>query len=827
MDERVGGEHTEFKLPMLGKSMKLSRLPGQDPKRSYGVVWDACRQPGEGWGYVFEFSGKRRGRVLAWLTADGAAYACDEPLSYVPEGEPGVLVSHFPEDENAGQVEARNGAGLPLRVVSRYRRAPVLGTFAFEQPAYDMGAYAGRSLDLRTFLAVCFLAFVHLPSESGAAAPVGCMADVVDDLLKPPLPDACDLLVHRVRSAQPGTVSGFELYAARLLEEAGSARLRSIAAHADIEAGRLSSTGLVWMHFNEGELDGAERAVVLGVESALNRLILIEGSVRALDGAGALYAGYDEGFCSQQDWRALCSVASEAGALVRGCERDNPLREVLDAQAAQGGEWDVRTRFAQACERLRLPYRLEYRFDVDVAAGALAVECSVPLPELFPATRWDAVRGAWTDARMLRGWAASAYAMQLTALLAAAAFGAGIGMSRAYVTVRVGGVDGPSGMSLAFDRIAFMAHVLPLIASGALSAASAACDPAAVLAMLAPADRSAAFLDNGFFGVAAPLDAGMANRRPALWEDDRALPDFLVGALRADRACELDVLHDEDAELTAQVAAALEEGESSPLASIALLEEIAARAEEREQARGEAAADGGRIPLYCANPAARALVGLLDGDANVRYRKSSDAAFAARAGLSRLYLQIGDASLALEAAEACLSLAPTSLPSYLDAVYVHMEEERFGEAEALLRKALRFAVNRGDSSYACYRLAFALWRQGRFDQALACYVAVANGHGALAEQAESELADLMEQEGLHERPSLEAASCALRADSVPAAPSREATRLLAQATVGLADAGILKAAAPLAYAVAQVTADDALIATARSLEDGVSNATTP
>ena len=824
------GDRAEFKLPMLGKCMKLRPLPDQDPRREYGVIWDSCRQPGEGWGYVFEFTGKRRGRILAWMTAGGAAYACDEPLAYVPEGEPDVLASRLPEDENAGQVEARSGRGLPLRLASRYRRVPRTGSFAFEQPACDLGSYAGSKLDLRTFLAVAFLAFVHLPQESGAAVPCGRMADVVDDLLKPPLPDACDLLVHRVRSARPGGASGFELYAARLLEEAGSSRLRAIAAHADIGAGRLSTTGLAWLRFDEDALDGEERNAVLAVESALNRLALIEASVAAADGAGALYAGYDEGFCSELDWRALCGIAAGAGALARGSGQPNEPRGMFGVQAAQGGEWDVRTRFAQACEGLRLPFRLEYRFDADAAAGVLAVECSAPLPGAFPAARWDAARAMWEDVRALRGWAASAYAMRLAAVLAAAAFGAGIGMARAVVTVRPGSLGGQAGMSLAFDRIPFLADVLPRIEAGALADPAVACDPAAVLALLDPADRSTAFLENGFFATVQPLDAGLAERRP-LWMDERPLPASLSATLRADRACELDVLHDEDADLTALVAEALEGAESSPLASIAVLEELSARVGERECGRGlgaEAAdgapaasaapAGGGRMPLYCANPAARALVALADGDAGTRYRKASDAAFAAHSGLSRLYLKVGDAPRALEAAEACRSSAPTSLPGYLDAVSVHMEGGRFAEAEALLRRAQRFAVSRAESFYLCYRLAYALWRQGRVEQALACYAAVADGGGAMAGQAEAEMADLMKQEGLRQRPSPEAAAAALRADGIAAVPSGEAAELLAQVAVGLADAGLLEAAAPLALAAAQITGDDALLAAARSLE---------
>ncbi|WP_080802699.1 tetratricopeptide repeat protein [Arabiibacter massiliensis] len=824
-------EQAEFKLPLLGKSLKLKPLPGQDPRREYGVIWDACRQPGEGWGYVFEFTGRRAGRILAWLTAAGAAYACDGPLAFVPDGEPQVLASHLPDNENVGQVEAR-GVGLPLRMVSRFVRSPHTGTFTFEQPARDVGPYAGASLDMRTFMAVGFLAFVHIPQTMGAPAVGGRAADVIDSLLRPPLPDSLDILVRRVRSAAPGGVSGFELYAARLLEEAGSARLRSLASRTGVEVVRLSSTGLVWLRFDEAVVDAEERQCVLAVESALNRLIFVQEAMEVLDGVGALYAGCDEAFCSQQDWRCLCYVASGAVDLMRGCERENPLREVYGAQGSRGGEWDVRTRFAQACEALRLPFRMEYRFDADAAAGTLSVECSAPLPEAFPAVRWDAARGTWTDMRVLRGWAASAYALRLSAALAAAAFGAGIGIARAYVTVRPGGLDEPAGMSLLFDRIAFAADVLPRIAEGALDAEAMACDPAAVLALLSPADRSAAFLENGFFGTATPLDAGLGDRRLALWEDKRSLPAPLAEELRADLACELDVLHDEDADLTARVPEALKDAESSPLSSIVLLEDIAAQADERERQRaaadGPAAADvlaaddgpaAGLVPLYCANPIVRMLVGLTGGDAKTRYRKASDAAFAAQNSLSRLYLQVGDAPRALTAAEASIVMAPTSQPGYLSAVVVHMEEDRFAEAETLLRRALRVAVDRRECSYLRYRLAFALWKQGQLDLALACYAVVAAENGEMAPQAEKEIAELMAQMGVRERPSIDAAEDTLHAAGISIGPPFETAALLARVAVGLADAGLLAAAAFPARAVAQLNSEDALYAVARSLEN--------
>lgn len=811
----------EFKLPLLGKSMKLHPLPGQDPQREYGVIWDACPQPSDGFGYVFEFTGKRRGRFLAWLTANGAAYACDGPLAYIPEGEPNLLLSRLPNNEDFGQVQARRGARVPLQTVSRFARSRT-STFAFEQPSCDIGPYAGSSLGLRTFAAVGYLAFVHIPSAAQTPVLTGLAADVMGDLLRPPLPDALDMLVHRVRSAQPGAVSGFERYAARLLEEAGASMIRPLAARTALEAGRLSSTGLAWLRFDDSALSAGERQLVLAVESALNRLLLVQEAVEGFPGTAAPYAGFDEGFCSQQDWRCIIDIASGAAEAVQRSERENPLRQMHGVHAARGGEWDVRTRFAQACETMRLPFRMEYRFDADAAGGTVAVECSVPQPEAFPSTRWDGVRGAWEDVRMLRGWAASAYAMRLAALLAAAAFGAGVGIARAYVTVRPGGLDAPVGMSLRFDRISFMSDVLPLIAEGALGADRNACDPAAVLALLNPADCSAAFSDDGFFGVAQPLDIGLESRRSPLWEDDRALPGPLSELLQADRVCELDVLHDEDADLTARVSVAMEDAESSPLASIVLLEEIAAQAGERESKRAaEGGSSDGRVPLYCANPCTRMLVRLSEADVKTRYSKASDAAFAAQSSLSRLYAQVGDVTRALEVAEACRSLAPTSLPGYLDGVSVLMDEGRFAEAEELARRALRIASDRRDSSYLRYRLAYSLWKQDRFDLALACYTSVTADGGDMAGHAEIEMADLMEQMGMREHLSNDAAAATLHENGIPAAPTSEVMGCLAQAALGLADTGILRASAFPAYAVAQLASDDALIVVARSLESGL------
>lgn len=57
----------------------------------------------------------------------------------------------------------------------------------------------------------------------------------------------------------------------------------------------------------------------------------------------------------------------------------------------------------------------------------------------------------------------------------------------------------------------------------------------------------------------------LENRTP-VWQDRRELPESLRGLLRADRACELDVMHEEDAPISAaDVDAIVEENKNSPM----------------------------------------------------------------------------------------------------------------------------------------------------------------------------------------------------------------------------------------------------------------------
>ncbi len=80
--------------------------------------------------------------------------------------------------------------------------------------------------------------------------------------------------------------------------------------------------------------------------------------------------------------------------------------------------------------------------------------------------------------------AAAAYALRLAALIAAAAFGTSVGVTRVVVNGREGSIAGANVLSLEFGRIPFTMGAMAKIRSGEFSAPATECDPATLFDML-------------------------------------------------------------------------------------------------------------------------------------------------------------------------------------------------------------------------------------------------------------------------------------------------------------------------------------------------------
>lgn len=645
--------------------------------------------------------------------------------------------------------------------------------------------------------------------------------DVLLEFTSAPLPDAVDGLLFQVSMADPAdpaSVSGFEQYAARLLSDADAPRLRSIAVEHPIELRRLNTTGLFWSVFDDSTINAADRGTILRIESILDRLAMVSKALE--DGEGVAWANqFSEGQCSELDWAALRNITAEASEYLSAAERDNKLDTQYGTTGTRGGNWDLSTRFATACEAMVLPFRLEYRFVCDSASGTIVADVSVPTADVFPKSRFDAATGQWIDCSAQRGAAAASYALRLAALIASAAFGSSVGVTRVIVNGKEGSIAGLTCLSLEFARIPFTMGAMAKVRSGEFSAPETEYDPQALLAMLLLQNSALEFGEDGTLQPVEALPVELHVNRTPVAEDSRPLPEDLRDLLHADIVSDLDVMSEQDSQLAARYRAIMEEKDDSLLLAVAQLEDIVAETDKPLDSAEGGQGDPLKL-LYCENVFARYLVSVVESDPAVRYRRASDIGQAARSSLSRIYRDMGDLDAAEAQARVCIGLAPTSAPAYNDLITCYAEGDHYDRIIEVAKEALRVAVTGNDIAYVYYRLAFAYWQTGRLLEALACYLRVPES-SPMGDAGLRERNDLIAEMGNNVPGSDWDSTATLRTAGVPLAPLDDVMEVVGRALIGLCDADMPLAAAPLASLVASTQRNDILHAVAASLRQGV------
>lgn len=790
-----------YKLPLFAKSQQLKSFPGADAKRVF-MIADAIKpQPERSMGYLVEQVSGRQVRIHAWLALGGAIFACDEPISERPGRDPDAGVSR---DDDGDIFFFVRSEGRPVRV-AHFTQREKDGRLTVSSCMNDLGPYGSGAYDIDAMGAACYLTQWLLPREHGEAMPTLTVADILDTLLESSYPDALDALVYR--GGKEGA-SGFERYASRSLAAAGAELVRPIAATHDIDIRRLGSTGLFWTGCDKRELTDAQVDTVQAVEGALNRLVFAEHCLG--EDSSPMVGGLSEEACERAALASLRSFASVAERLMRGCDRKSDFMEIAGAQASRGGEWDLRTRFAAAAEGLRAPFCFDYVFDCDAPSGVFAVQATVPVAGAFPFPE-----GApQNEAR-------ATYALRLAMTLAAAAFGAGVGVVRAVVTLRERDLDGSAIVSLDFSRQMFTMQLMPALHSGSILDASLS--PEGLIEGLAP---RALRMETGELGAllpVEPIDAGLPERAVKMADDARPLPADLVEPLRADLVSDLDIfdtgddpLRERFGEISERYREASAPEEEAPVAS-ELADLIAA------YDAAQMLEDDSALPLYCVNMVSRVIVGERDGGPETRYRKIPDTMFDARSLLCRIYREQGNIEDAIRLGEELVRLAPTSFTAYHTLALALREADRMDDAVRALVEGLGVASDPTDIACAYYRLGFYFWQGGDPSLGLACYTMVKPGTYFFGE-AHSEMQELMQQSRLGRRPDLDEARALLRADGVPVAPVPQLGELAAKAGIALVDAGMFDAAHSLVHFLSSLdvapNSFDVLASVRRSLVRG-------
>jgi len=765
-----------FKLPLFAKTQQLQSIPGEDAKRVFMITEAIKPQPEKSMGYLVEQVSGRQVRIHAWLAIGGAIFTCDEPIAARPERNPDAGMA---KDDDGGIFFFVRAEGRPVKAVHFTQREKD-GRLTVSSSMNDLGPYGTGSHDIDVMGAACYLTQWMLPREHGESMPTLTVADILDTLLESSYPDALDALVYR--GGKEGA-SGFERYASRSLAQAAAELVRPIAATHDIDIRRLSSTGLFWTGCDKRELTDEQIDTIQAVEGALNRLVFAEHCLG--EDSSPMVGGLTEGACERAALSSLCSFASVAERLMRGCDRKSDYMELAGAQASRGGEWDLRTRFAVAAEGLRAPFNFDYAFNCDAASGVFAVQATVPVAGAFP-FQSEAERN---DAR-------AAYSLRLAMALAAVAFGAGVGVVRAIVTVRERNIDGPAIVSLEFSRQLFTMQLMPALQSGAILEASLS--PGELIEAFSP---RALHMETGELGALLPIEpieAPLPDRSIKMAEDTRPLPASLVEPLRADLVCDLDIfdtgddpLRDRYREISDRVREASAPEEEAPVATE--LADLIAAYDAAEMLEESAAR-----PLYCVNMISRIIVSEHDDGPQTRFRKIPDTMFDARSMLCRIYREQGNLEDAIRLGEELVRLAPTSFTAYHSLALALREADRMGDAVRALLDGLTVAADPTDIACAYYRLGFYFWQGGDPSLGLACYAMVKPGTYFYGE-AQSEMQELMQQSHLSRRPDLDEARALLRADGVPVAPVPQLGEMAAKAGIALVDAGMFDAAHSLVH----------------------------
>lgn len=765
-----------FKLPLFAKTQQLQSIPGEDAKRVFMITEAIKPQPEKSMGYLVEQVSGRQVRIHAWLAIGGAIFTCDEPIAARPERNPDAGMA---KDDDGGIFFFVRAEGRPVKA-AHFTQREKDGRLTASSSMNDLGPYGTGSHDIDVMGAACYLTQWMLPREHGESMPTLTVADILDTLLESSYPDALDALVYR--GGKEGA-SGFERYASRSLAQAGAELVRPIAATHDIDIRRLSSTGLFWTGCDKRELTDEQIDTIQAVEGALNRLVFAEHYLG--EDSSPMVGGLTEGACERAARSSLCSFASVAERLMRGCDRKSDYMELAGAQASRGGEWDLRTRFAVAAEGLRAPFNFDYAFNCDAASGVFAVQATVPVAGAFP-FQSEAERN---DAR-------AAYSLRLAMALAAVAFGAGVGVVRAIVTVRERNIDGPAIVSLEFSRQLFTMQLMPALQSGAILEASLS--PGELIEAFSP---RALHMETGELGALLPIEpieAPLPDRSIKMAEDTRPLPASLVEPLRADLVCDLDIfdtgddpLRDRYREISDRVREASAPEEEAPVATE--LADLIAAYDAAEMLEESAAR-----PLYCVNMISRIIVSEHDDGPQTRFRKIPDTMFDARSMLCRIYREQGNLEDAIRLGEELVRLAPTSFTAYHSLALALREADRMGDAVRALLDGLAVAADPTDIACAYYRLGFYFWQGGDPSLGSACYAMVKPGTYFYGE-AQSEMQELMQQSHLSRRPDLDEARALLRADGVPVAPVPQLGEMAAKAGIALVDAGMFDAAHSLVH----------------------------
>ena len=687
----------------------------------------------------------------------------------------------------------------------------------------------------------------HAPQENGAGANLEgmlCNSDNVVATLR-------DIAAH---GAQHGVFR--ELPA--LLERAG---LMTWEDAPRLTANRLRRNGQWWLACADGVPEG----------EAYDRLVSVEAALNVSEDLLAPGAPEDPAAKREPSKRLGRVFSAVADIEPLTPPSGGAARELLMDAGRSGGEWRCRIGFADRCENLPAPFRVEVDFQSNVDAGLLCASVSVPGPRCFSLLAGD---------EAARADGARSYALRLGLLVGRCGLDSLPGPGHVIVNCHEHGREGETLLSLSLtrgqlDRLRSLVRArgallgtLPAdeclryqvgadgwlrpVEPFARTSDASLCPPARYREVEldeAPADEAL----RSACGAARVSDLGIMEKagRIAAWNgmvtgfgsstqevvskllDLRGVTNDLTVAEACERTSKALVEGDVDATDRRSLAGLFVDGGALARAArhaSELFDKDKPSPDELEESlerlesvlspiteMGIYLDDSVYVYRYFNSVAERVHYNRTTDDGGRRVRLVPDEYYAAHASAARILNALGRSDEALVHADELVRVAPVTPDAALSKVRCLEELSRVFEAADLLKEAIDYASTARDLSICFYRLAFMEWKLGREDLCVACYQRAISLHPDIAPQARSELADLLSANGSLRALADEDVVPALEQGGLPAGKVSELRLEMRDALVATTDAGLFVVARQLASALIEFCRDDTLIDVRRSL----------
>lgn len=427
--------------PLFKRVVKLAHI-AMPEGTAFAYVERGLPTPETEGAYVVECCQNGEVIVLAYIDRYGRVFQTSAPLIAPPAFEPVLTFAQFSVQPSTTQlvgcVQVKQGEGT--LDVAQYAEAA--GKFTLFDSWFDFSA-CKKPMGYFETLTRAYLAFVERPKRMKVQVFERGLGSVHEQLSQgtQALPALCRLMSDVMETTVDKAYNPPAIIRllVRWLHEAGLGRIpESVLSSGAMRLVRTKRYANIYFIAIDSSNPDIPLRAVWAIEAALNRYLLLEQRF----GKDASLA--TEAECAEWDAYHIESVAMQELP-------ENALDACSDLVGTPDGEWEVRRCLATTLEQLKLPYRLDVHFGVNVAEGRVQIKLGSPDGGFMPSRIWDRSAasgvGAWRLAtKEERRDQAIRYAIHAGLMLAQHAFKASETISSVEITGTNLGGKPASGM---------------------------------------------------------------------------------------------------------------------------------------------------------------------------------------------------------------------------------------------------------------------------------------------------------------------------------------------------------------------------------------------